>query len=116
MLLETNAVPLLPHLGFTAAAALPRANLRVLAFNMHGTASDRAEFRERSRNTPTWWCFPRYPVVSALQAETPQLPPYMSGEPKGMLDSTVLFSRWSLTNVRDVQTSKGEAGILTGEV
>lgn len=45
-LLATNAVPLLPYFGFAAPAAVPRANLRVLAFNMHGTATDRAEFRE----------------------------------------------------------------------
>ncbi|HKX07766.1 MAG TPA: endonuclease/exonuclease/phosphatase family protein [Stellaceae bacterium] len=118
VLLATNAVPLLPYFSFAASAAVPHANLRVLAFNMHGMATDRAEFRELIGAE-----HPDLVVLSeisggirALQAETPQLPPYISGEPRGVLDSVVLFSRWPLTNVRDAETSNGEAGILSADV
>ena len=118
VLLTTNAVPLLPYFGFTAAAAVRPANLRVLAFNMHGAATDRAEFRDLIESE-----HPDLVVLSeisggipTLQVETPQLPPYILGKPRGALDSTVLFSQWPLTNVRDAQTSNGEAGVLSAEV
>src|SRR5438552_10327528 len=51
ILLASNSVPLLPYMAIFGHVEAGRpANLRVLAYNMHGPATDRAAFRDVIRS------------------------------------------------------------------
>ena len=114
-----NTAPLLHYLGMAGGAeAVPSANLRVLEYNMHGAATDRAAFRELIESEQ-----PDIVVLSeiadnstALAEQITGLPVYRSGDPPHLLYSAVVFSRWPLTNLRIERTTDGVGSVLSAEL
>lgn len=116
-LLAINATPLLAYLSPPAGKAVPHANLRVLIYNMHGDATDRAMFRELiEREQPDLVVLSEISRSITALAEETGLPPYRAGEPPNLLYSAVLFSRWPLTNFNIERTADGIGSVLGAEL
>lgn len=118
-LLAINTAPLLPYLGLAASgSAAPAANLRVLAYNMHGEATDRAVFRGLiQREQPDLVVLSEISGDIAALAEETALPPYRAGEPSaGLLYGTVLFSRWPVPDWHLERSADGVGSVLSAEL
>ena len=118
-LLAINTAPLLPYLRLTAdTKPLPPANLRVLTYNMHREATDRALFRDLIRRER-----PDLVVISeisdnvgTLVEEIPELPPYRAGEVPALLYGVVLLSRWPVSSWRVERSADGAGSVLTADL
>lgn len=118
-LLAINAAPLLPYLSLGAGAgAAPPPNLRVLTYNMHGEATDRAQFRELiEREQPDLVVLSEVSgEVTALAEEIAALPAYRAGQPAGLLYGAVMFSRWPVPDWHVEQTADGVGSVLSAEL
>jgi len=114
-LLAVNTAPLLPYFALApgGSAALP-ANIRVLMYNMHGNATNRARFTDLIQREQ-----PDIVVLSDLYANPVTvadnivvLPAYNSGDPPHLLYNAVVFSRWPLTNLKFERTADGIGSVL----
>ena len=114
--LAINGAPLLPYLGFANGHnATPSANLRVLAYNMHGDATDRALFRHLiEREQPDLVVLSEVSGdVAALAEEIVALPPYRAGQGPGLLYGVFLFSRWVVPDWHVERTADGAGSVLS---
>jgi len=117
-LLVINAVPLLPYLGLAARGNAAAGNLRVLTYNMHREATDRAVFRELiEREQPDLVVLSEISGSIAALAEETALPKYRAGEPSsGLLYGTVLFSRWPVPDWHVELSADGVGSVLSAEL
>jgi endonuclease/exonuclease/phosphatase (EEP) superfamily protein YafD len=117
-LLAINTAPLLPYLGLAARSNAAAGNLRVLTYNMHREATDRAVFRELiKREQPDLVVLSEISGSIAELVEETALPAYRAGEPSsGLLYGTVLFSRWPVPNWHVELSADGIGSVLSAEL
>lgn len=110
-LLAIHGAPLLPYLGVASeASALPPANLRVLALNMHGESTDPAALRGMiEAEHPDLVVLTEMPEEpEALASEIAVLPPFHAGRMTQSPFAVALFSRWPVTRSQ-IERGRGQA-------
>ena len=119
VLLAINGAPLLPYLGMANDHNSARAtNLRVLAYNMHGEATDREMFRDLiERERPDLVVLSEVSGdITALAEQVRALPAYRAGQGPGLLYGAVLFSRWPVPDWHVERTPDGVGSVLRAQL
>jgi len=117
--LAVNGAPLLPYIeGGAVTQMAGTSNLRLLALNMHGAATNRQAFSQLiAAQHPDLVMLTEMPGdMDRIVRETPALPAYRVGEPPPSPWAVTLFSRWPVTRWSVDRGADGTARVLSADI
>ncbi len=117
-LLIANAAPLAPYLHLDGGGApAGAANLRVLALNMHGGATDRGKFRRLIQaEHPDLMVLTEMPGdIDGMVADAEVALPYRLIERRHLPVGIALLSRWPLTRPR-IERGAGDLPVIAADI